>query len=253
MSKKTIIALAALALLAVLPSAQAQENTPFPTEPVPATATGEAVPGEATPAPTPAAPAPPLTEEEQMKRSAEINANYDSTIDIYGDVLDRQETDTKFIDRRIKNNQEMVKDFEPKLSESEQGMRALRVAHTNRLLEIRRQKEQGLLNEDQFKAAVADENARYERRVARFKNEVGFYGGESTEAQKRITELEAERERRVQEQQMRAAQDPSKADPTKATYDGIFGTLDQLSGFRVKLTMDDTAGLWRYDHLHGAR
>ena len=77
--------------------------------PVPANGPG----GGATAAPstTPAGVpqgAGPAGGDDGQDRSAEINGNYDATLEIYQTILDKQGTDPANIDRRIQANEEII-------------------------------------------------------------------------------------------------------------------------------------------------
>ncbi|MFC1708297.1 hypothetical protein ACFL59_16010 [Planctomycetota bacterium] len=200
-----------------------------------------------------ATPGDKRAKEGAPERAANISANYDETLDVYRDILERQDTDTRWLDRRIETNESLVEGYKPKLQASQKGLRSVEVAFINRVLELKRQRDQGMLSDKQFRQAVEQEEARYKKRKARHSNEADFYGGESKDARVRLTKLRSERERKIREQSVRKASGPQTPDPTQALFSGIYGTLDKVSGFKTRFTMDDVAGLWRYEHLHGAK
>lgn len=203
--------------------------------------------------PAPGAQAAPLTPEEQRARTEEINSNYDATLDIYGAILDRQETDPAMLERRIESNKDLLERYQPKLTESEQELRALQVAYLNRVVALKRRLDQGELNEDEFRQELERDRSRYERRKARLADDVSFYRDETTEASKRLDTLGREHSRVVSFAEAQQAAQPEKQDPNEQAVEEVWQKLDDLSGFRVRFTMDGTSGFHRYDHLHEAQ
>ncbi len=179
-----------------------------------------------------------------------INANYDATLDIYQNILDRQDVDTRWVDRRIQANEEILERYGPRLSNSEQRLRVLQVTFMNRALELKRERDAGALTPEAFAERIKDEEARYRKRKDRLREDVAYYRGEQTDAQARLQALQEQRQAVEREIALRTPATPPERAPGEELLDGIFQTLDQLSGFRVHLTMEGTDSLYRYQPLH---
>lgn len=201
----------------------------------------------------PQAPLVPVSEEEAKARADEVGSNYDETLDIYHQILTRNETDTSMIERRIQTNEELLERYGPRLSQSEQSLRITQVAFLNRILALKRQRDREEITKERFRELVEQDRTRYERRKARLKDDVDFYRGESKDARARLKTLGDQRSAKDRVRAVQAAQQPKSKDPNIQVVDEVLGVIDQLGGFHVRFTMDGVAGLRRYDHLHRAR
>lgn len=195
------------------------------------------------PAPTGAPPAAspnagPAGGDDGQDRSAEILGNYDATLDIYKNILDKQGTDPANIDRRIQSNEEMIGKYRPQLAQAQSELRKMQVEFMNRAFQLKQQKESGQITEEMFGKLITQEEMKQGHRKEALAQDVAFYKDEMTQAEIRLKDLREQR-RLVAERAAREGklQEPKKK-PGEALLQGLSGQLEKLSAFQTRFTMD---------------
>jgi hypothetical protein len=216
---------------------------------VPAAASGPV----ASPAPSPfLVPGAPGAGQPAADPTDEINANYDATVEIYQGILDKQSTDPGNLDRRIKANEEMIAKYRPALVQAESELRKLQVEFMGRAFALKEKRDSGQITEDAFGKAIEQEELKGKRRRDSLQQDIAFYKEEIAAAEARLKDLREKRkavsERAEKEGKAAAAMRPK---PGEALLQGFSGTLDKLSGFKTRYTMDGNARCPACNSFHG--
>jgi hypothetical protein len=205
------------------------------------TASPQAAPTGAPSAASPAGPGGPAGGAEPEDHSTEINGNYDATLAIYQSILDKQGTDPANLDRRIQSNEEMIAKYRPMLVNSENELRKIQVDFMNHAFQLKQQKETGQITEDMFGKMIQQEEMKHGRRRDSLVQDTAFYKDEITQAEIRLKDLKEQR-RQVADRAAREGRNAApKKKPGEALFQGLSGTLEKLSGFQTRFTMDGNA------------
>ncbi len=214
------------------------------------------LPGDAVPVPGPA-PAPaaraggpaPVTPvgatggadafERDEAATREIGRNLDDTIAIYEKILSEQRESTRVDAKRVESNREIIAKYAPELAKFEDEFRKLQVTYMNRTLALKRQREEGKITEATYQKQLGEEYGKYERARQRLTEELAFYREEVGGAEMRAAEFE--RRRSEKEARLRVERPDlfeKKRTPAEKAIEGMQSTLQRLSGFETRNTMD---------------
>jgi hypothetical protein len=174
--------------------------------------------------------------------SSEINANYDVTADVYQKILDQQGFDTGSIDKRIAANEEIVSKYKPQLNQVEEELRRIQVDFMNRAFQLRQQKEAGRITDEQFAKALGEEEARWNRRKAGVAGDASFFREETAQAEARLADLKTQKQAMDERIEREGKKKPKKKQPGEAIFEGFSSTLDKLTPFDTRFTMDGNVG-----------
>lgn len=199
--------------------------------------------GEA--APAPAEPVDPAkAAEDERKRGRTIDGNYKRALDVYEDMGQPHHA-LASLDKRIANNERIVRDYSERLAKSGDERRRLQVELFNRTYYLRQQQEKGQIDQPTFDRLIAKEEREYEQRVVNLKSDIKSWQKEVAEAQKRLETLRNERRLLVASlprEGRKLRGDPS-AKPKPRPGQKLLSTLDaqlrQLEKFEPRNTMDD--------------
>lgn len=199
-------------------------------------------------APAPAAAAEPVdpakAAEEERKRGRTIDGNYKRALDVYEDMGQPHHA-LASLDKRIANNERIVRDYSERLAKSGDERRRLQVELFNRTYYLRQQQEKGQIDQPTFDRLIAKEEREYEQRVVNLKSDIKSWQKEVAEAQKRLETLRNERRLLVaslpREGRKLRGDPTAKAKPRPGQK--LLSTLDaqlrQLEKFEPRNTMDD--------------
>ncbi len=154
----------------------------------------ESPPGalESDPLAEPAAPAPQeLSPEEKRRRSRQIDRNYKQAQDIYQGIINADKVAP--LDRRIANNERIVKEYNARIRGALRERRELQVNVFNQSFYLKQQVDKGLLAQDAYDGMITQEEEKYETRVASLKTSVTAWRKEVRAAKKRLATLKAQR------------------------------------------------------------
>jgi chromosome segregation ATPase len=183
--------------------------------------------------------------------SQQIGANLDATIATYEQILERQRTDTALIRRRITSNQALLDKYGPELLKMEDEFRKLQVEFMTRTLALKRQKQQGQISEEQYQKALTEEYAKFERKRGAIMGDLTFYREEVGGAEVRLAEHHAkktEMEERIKRERPELLE--KKRTPAERATDGLTATLEKLSGFEPRFTMDGAVDCEHCNSFH---
>ncbi len=222
---------------------------------VPEPPSGLTVVGEGR-APAGVAPAPVATggpagpTPEAADPSVEISANYDVTEATYLKILETQGVDTGQIDRRIAQNEEIVARFRPQLTTTEEELRKLQVEFMGKAFALRQKKDAGALSDDQFQKAIAAEEGKWNRRKNAVGGDATYFREEVQQAEVRLVQLRTAKKEMDERLAREGKLKPKKKAPGDAVMEGFQGTLEKLSGFKTRFTMDGNAGCKHCNDFH---
>lgn len=198
----------------------------------------------------PAGPAGPAGAGQTVDHSVEIDGNYDATVAIYQNILDKQGYDPANLDRRIQANEEMIARYKPALVCAETELRKMQVDFMNRAFQLKQQKEHGQITDDMFGKLIAQEELKHNRKREGLAQDVEFYKDEIVQAETRLKELREQRRLVAERAKREGREPPKKKAPGEALFQGFSATLDQLSGFNTRFTMDGGAACRSCNHFH---
>jgi hypothetical protein len=169
---------------------------------------------------------------------ATIAATYDATLQIYQSILDKEGTDATNIDQRIQSNEQMIAKYKPLLANAEAEQRRMQVDFMNRAFALKQQKESGQITEDMFAKEINADEQKFNRHRDEVAQDVSFYRDEIAQAEQRLKDLKTQRKEMMDKAAREGRLPPPKKQPGEALFQGLSGTLDKLSAFHVRYTMD---------------
>jgi hypothetical protein len=217
-----------------------EETAPAPSSPPAASQDQDPLAGPA-PAAKPQAKQE-LTPEERARRENQIQRNYDEAQNIYQGIIRGDKVGN--IDRRIANNERIVKEFTARIRSALKERRDLQVQVFNRSFYLKQQVDRGQLTQEVYDRMIAEEERKYEERVADLKKNVIEWRKEVASAKQRVEELKAERRTMVAAQPRRRRGKSSKgkqapkAKPGEKLLTSLRARLRQLSNFETKHTLN---------------
>ncbi len=175
-----------------------------------------------------------------VEHAEEIHANYDDTIEIYGQILERERTDTGALDRRIEANEQLIERYKPKLAHAEQALRGLRVTSYKHALALKTKFEAGEISEATYRKELGRAEADLERRRKQLEEDVNFYREEIETARARLAQLRVRRQQVAELARTSGLHKPTRPAPGDRLLNGLVRTLDALAILQTpRLTMDD--------------
>ncbi|MCA8922582.1 MAG: hypothetical protein KDD82_12285 [Planctomycetes bacterium] len=187
----------------------------------------------------PAPAEPELTREEQRKRSRAIDHNYDKALEIYDD-LSLPHHEVEALDRRIANNERLIKDYGARIARAREERRTLQVELMNRGFYLRQQREQGQITQQVFEQQMAHEERVSESRDKALKGDLASWTREVQAAETRLQDLKNQRQmlaRTLPRGRTTKAEAP-KPRPGQRLMTTLETRLQKLGRFRVRHTLD---------------
>lgn len=196
----------------------------------------------------PAAEAAPVDPAEQAlqekRRGKQIDRNYQQALDVYDDI-GQPRHQLSSIDKRIANNERIVREYSERLARVGDERRRLQVELFNRTYYLRQQQEKGQIDQATFDRLIAKEEREYEARVKNLKSDIASWEKEVAAASKRLETMRGERrmlQATLPREGRRLRGDPA-AKPKMRPGQRLLGALDaqlrQLEKFEPRNTMDD--------------
>lgn len=185
------------------------------------------------------APEPELTPEQRRERERTIDRNYDKALSIYDDLsLPHHEVDG--LDRRIANNERLIKDYSARIQRAREERRTLQVELMNRGFYLRQQLEQGQITQAAFEKQMAHEERVSLSRDKALKGDLDAWTREVQAAQTRLQDLKNQRQmlaRTLPKSHLKKAEAP-KPRPGQRLMSTLEARLQSLGNFRTRFTLD---------------
>jgi hypothetical protein len=190
-------------------------------------------------------PAKEVDPAEQAKNNRIIDNNYNAAMKTYEDVLNNEGEPVQGLDHRIKTNENLIADYKKKLAATNEQKRRLQVELFNRTFYLKQQRDKGAIPEDVYEKLMKQEEKKYQTKSANVTSDAQFLEKEIGDAEKRLTELRAERRVHVTAQNTTKAvkggpggkaKAPQKA--SEKLIGGLKGRLQKLNAFETKRLMD---------------
>ena len=192
-------------------------------------------------APSAPAPEPELTPEERAKRQRQIERNYGEAEKIYEGIINADPVEK--LDRRISNNERIVKEYQTRIRGAAKERRELQVSLYNRTFYLKQQVEQGKLTREGYERMITEEERKYRQRSAVLKEHYEAWKEELAAAQTRLRDLQSQRQmllaqrpRALRGQRGKKAQ--RQARPGEALVGSLQQRLQKLGRFNTRHTMD---------------
>lgn len=191
--------------------------------------------------------APPVDPAQQAldekKRGKQIDRNYQQALEVYDD-LGQPRHQMSSMDKRIANNERIVREYSERLAKSGDERRRLQVELFNRTYYLRQQKEKGQIDQASFDRLIAKEEREYEARVKNLKADIASWEKEVAQASKRLETMRGERrmlQATLPREGRRLRGDPqaaAKPRPGERLLGALDAQLRQLERFEPRNTMD---------------
>ncbi|MEZ6186285.1 MAG: hypothetical protein R3F62_14920 [Planctomycetota bacterium] len=197
---------------------------------------GDPLAPDADPAPEPPAE---LTPEERRQRERTIDKNYDKALSIYDD-LSLPHHEVEALDRRIANNERLIKDYTARIQRAREERRTLQVELMNRGFYLRQQREQGQITQAAFEQQMAHEERVSDQRDKALKGDLDSWTREVQAAQTRLQDLKNQRQmlaRTLPKSHLKKQEAP-KPRPGQRLMSTLEARLQSLGHFRARHTLD---------------
>lgn len=182
-----------------------------------------------------------LTPAERKKRGRLIDRNYSDAQRTYNEVLAKDPT--KPLERRIKNNEKIVTEFQGRIANATNSRRQAQVDLYNRTFFLKQQLDKKQITADVYDRLIREEEQKFQTSEANYKVNVVAWQKEVDQAQARLKSLRAQH-RLLEAQKPRRAQPRRQRRGDAATGpqgSALVGTLRQrlarLGQFRRRHTM----------------
>ena len=185
-----------------------------------------------------------MTPEEKRRRSRQIDKNYEKAQEIYQGIINGDKSGN--LDRRIANNERIIKEFTARIRGAYKERRELQVSVFNRSFYLKQQVDRGQLQEDDYHKMIGEEERKYESRVKELKRLVGEWKQEVRAAKERLEKLKAQRrlvqarKPRVRKRRGKAAARGPQARPGERLLSSLRTRLRKLDRFNTKHTLAST-------------
>ena len=181
-----------------------------------------------------------LTPEERRKRGRAIDRNYDKALEIYDD-LSLPHHEVEALDRRIANNERLIKDYRARISRAREERRTLQVELMNRGFYLRQQRQQGQISQQAFEQQMAHEERVFDQRDKALKGDLDAWVREVQAAEARLQDLKNQRQmlaRTLPKSHKRSAAKKPKPRPGQRLMSTLETRLQNLGHFRTRYTLD---------------
>ncbi len=212
------------------------DESTIPDAPAPAQDGGDPL------APSTPAPKPELTPAERAKQQRQIERNYGEAEKIYEGIIGADPVEK--LDRRIANNERIVKEYQQRIRGAAKERRELQVALYNRTFYLKQQVEQGKLTREAYERMITEEERKYRQRSKVLKEHYQAWKEELAAAQTRLRDLQSQRQMLLAQRpralrgQKGKGQGARQARPGEALVGSLRERLQRLGRFHTRHTMD---------------
>lgn len=204
---------------------------------------------KAAPAPAPEPTTAPLDEDEltpaeRRKRSRTIDRNYNEAQKTYNEVLSKDPTGP--LERRIKNNERIVTEFQGRIQTATTQRRQSQVDLYNRTFFLKQQLDKKQITPDVYDRLIREEEQKFQTAESNYKVNVVAWQKEVDVAQARLKDLraqhrllEAQKPRRMKPRRQRGGAQAEGPEGPKgsALVGNLRSRLQRLAHFRRRHTM----------------
>lgn len=200
------------------------------------------------PAPAPEPTTAPLQEDdltpaERRKRARQIDRNYNDAQKTYNEVLSKDPTGP--LERRIKNNERIVSEFQGRIQSATTQRRQSQVDLYNRTFFLKQQLDKKQITPDVYDRLIREEEQKFQTAEANYKVNVVAWQKEVDVAQARLKDLraqhrllEAQKPRRPKPRRKRGGGEAGPQGPQGSALVGTLRSrLQRLGKFRRRHTM----------------